>query len=335
MDRILIIGTNWIGDSIMSMPAVQALRRARPGARITVLVKPALVPLWQMHEAPDAVLTLEEGIAGTLASARRLRAEDFEQAFILPHSFRSALVPFVARVPARIGMPGHARDWMLTEVVTPHQRDERPHQACEYMALMAPETLEREPERPRLRVPEAAAAAARQLLASLPRPRAALLPGAARGPAKRWPAEGFAEAGRLLAAQGWGLAVLGAPAEAEMCGRVAGEIGAAAVSLAGRTSFAEWAAALKACDIVVANDSGGMHVAAAVGTPVVAIFGITDPRRTGPLAERCAVLQAAGPRGRDVPRRSRAAAERLASITPRQVYDAVVQLSAATSEREP
>ena len=157
-----------------------------------------------------------------------------------------------------------------------------------------------------------------------------LIPGAARGPSKRWPAEHFSEAGRKLAAlPGVRMAVIGAPGEERLCHSVAAEIGDKAVSLAGHLDFPAWAGVLQRCRAVVANDSGGMHLAAALGTPVVALFGHTDPGRTAPLGT-ARVLQHATTRTRDIVRDSESARLSLASIQPVEVYDAVRQLAGFT-----
>ncbi|MFH0953798.1 MAG: lipopolysaccharide heptosyltransferase II [Verrucomicrobiota bacterium] len=324
-ERVLVCGVNWIGDTVMSMPALQAYRKANPSARITLLVKPGLLPLWKLHAAPDQLLTLEGGWSGTLRTVRALRTEKFARAFVLPHSFRSALVPWLARIPLRIGMPGHWRDAMLTQVIRPRDVPGRRHQAYEYLDLMVPDAAQADLELPQIKVPEAAEAAARERLAAVPAPRVGVIPGAARGPSKQWPAEHFAELGRLLAGQrGCGLVVLGITREADLCGDIARRIGPAAVNLAGRTSLPEWIALLRACDLIVANDSGGMHLAAAVGTPVVALYGITDPAKTGPIGRICRVLQNSEVRARDISRDSPAARKSLASIHPEQVYRAAL-----------
>lgn len=329
-ERVLVCGVNWIGDSVMSMPALQAYRRAHPAARITLLIKRSLVPLWKLHGAPDEILPLEEGLRGTFRTVRRVREGQFDEAFVLPHSFRSAFIPWLAGVPVRAGLPGHWRDAMLTRVVRPRAEPGREHQAYEYLDLMAPNAAGAPLDPPRLRVPDSILTAARERLAQVPAPRIGLLPGAARGPAKRWPAGHFVELGRRLAAQDrGGLVVLGVSQEAALCEHVARGIGPAALDLAGQTTLAEWIALLGLCDVVVANDSGGMHLAAAVGTPVVALYGITDPGKTGPLGPACRVLQHSEARSRDVPRESPEAIRRLAAITPEQAHEAVAQALAA------
>ena len=115
----LIVGVNWLGDSLMTMPAIQAWRRAHPDTRLVILVKPKLKALWALHPAVDEVWELPLGGRALTAMVQATHAQKFKTAFVLPHSFRSALVPFLARVPRRIGPPGHGRDWMLTDVVHP------------------------------------------------------------------------------------------------------------------------------------------------------------------------------------------------------------------------
>ncbi len=334
-ERVLIVGVNWIGDAVMSMPAIQSYRQAHPGNRITLLVKPALAPLWALHRAPDEILTLGEGFAGIRQAAQAAHRERFARAFVLPHSFRSALVPWLAEVPARIGMPGHWRDWMLTSVIRPTNRPGRIHQAYEYLDLLRPEQPDAALDPPALILPDEARAAAVARLAALPRPCVALIPGAARGPAKQWPAGHFVELGRkLTSGRNCGLVVLGISREAGLCGKVASGIGPNALNLAGHTSLAEWIAVLGSCDLVVANDSGGMHLAAAVGTPLVAVYGITDPAKTGPIGRACRILQNSETRSRDVDRDSPEAIKCLASILPEQVYRAALE-SLAAERREP
>ena len=326
--NILVCGVNWIGDTIMSMPALQAFRRLNPSVRITVLVKPAMRPLWAMHVAPDRVIDLEPGTSGTLRTATALKQwGPFDRAYVLPHSFRSALIPWLARIPERIGMPGHFRDGLLTRVIRPVGGPGRAHQAYEYMDLLVPELKGTVWESPRLRIPPETDAAIRPLLKDVLSPQVALIPGAARGPSKQWPAEHYMALGRRLSAElHCGILVLGAPSEKALCDDVAQRIGPGARSLAGRTGFAEWVALLGASALVVANDSGGMHVAAAVGTPVVALYGLTDPATTGPLTEQARVLQRAGAQSRDVARDSREARDALASISPDDAYRAALEL---------
>lgn len=324
---VLMVGLNWIGDTIMSMPAVQAWRLASPRARLVLLVKRGLADLWALHRAPDEVWTYEEGLAATWQAARMVREGGFQEAIVLPHSFRSAAIPFLGHVPERRGLPGHVRDFLLTRVVRPRLGEGRRHQVFEYHDLLMPDGAARVPGRPELALPPEAVAQARMRVTGLPRPLLGVLPGAARGPAKRWPAEHFAAVARRWIAERRGSVLLmGGADDAATCAPLAASLGGSALDLAGRTTLAEWAAYLKACDAVVANDSGGMHLAAAVGTPVAAVFGMTDPERTGPLGGRCRIVQDAGPRSRDLARASAEAQKRLAAISPERVYEAVLSL---------
>ena len=322
---VLVCGLNWVGDTLMSMPAVQEFRRRHPGVPLHVLVKPAMEPLWGLLEdGPDGIVVLGSGIAGIRRAAADLRPTSFRHAYVLPKSFRSGLAPWWAGIPERIGMPGHGRDFMLTQVVKPALCPGREHQAYEYLDLLIPEDPSAAPAPPRLRVADRDREAADALLAGgVAQDWVGLIPGAARGPSKQWPAEHYAVLGRMLAANGGPRpVVMGAPAEKDLCRAVCEEIGPAAVNLAGRTGFRVWAAVLAQCRAVVANDSGGMHLAAALGAPVVALFGLTDPARTGPLGH-AQILQTSSQRNRDVPRYSRNARFALASISPEQVYQAV------------
>ena len=326
VNRILICGVNWIGDSVMSMPALHAFRKANPSAHLTMLAKPGLVPLWKLDAVFDGILPLREGLAGTLKTVAAVRRLHFHKAYILPHSFRSAVIPWLAGIPVRIGMPGHFRDFMLSEVVWPMERPGRAHQAYEYLDLLMPSAAEAAIEPLHLELPADALAAARNRIAGLASPRVALIPGAARGPSKQWPREHFIKLGRMLSEQKkCGILVLGISREAALCEEVARSIGPSALNLAGHTGLAEWIATLKACDLVVANDSGGMHLAAAVGTPVVALYGITDPSKTGPLGRICRVLQNSDLRARDIPRDSPEARTALAAIHPDQACAAAIE----------
>ena len=328
--KILIVGVNWIGDSVMAMPALQAYRRLHPAAHITLLVKPPLAGLWKLHDVPNQILILREGLQGSLHAAQALRTGAFSRAFVLPHSFRSAAIPWLARIPVREGMPGHWRDAMLTRVIRPRNLPGHEHQAWEYMDLLCPESADTL-EAPSLTLSADAIETARTRLAGVAHPLIGLIPGAARGPSKEWPAEHYIELGRKLAQRHHaGIVVMGGPQEVALCDRVADGIGRSAVNFAGKTSLPEWIALLKVCDAVVANDSGGMHLAAAVGTPVVALYGITDPSKTGPLGRACRILQHSTQRSRDVARDSAEARASLAAITPEQAYEAVTEsLSAA------
>jgi heptosyltransferase-2 len=329
-ENILICGVNWLGDSIMSMPAVQLFRKNRPAARLTVLAKAGLVPLWRTHKAIDAVQELRVGLRGTIEAAQAVKSGRFDKAFVFPNSFRSALIPFLAGVPARVGVRGHQRAWMLTEIVRHPAETGRRHQAWEYVDIMGLGDGRMELEPPRLSVPEDSMARWKVRLGADDGRRALIgfLPGAARGPSKRWPDEYFIEAGRqLIEATGCRVVVLGLREETDLCQRIASGMGQAAVNLAGQTPLADLAAVLSLCRLVVGNDSGGTHLAAATGARVVVIFGLTDPGKTGPLgANQRIIIDESVPHSREIASASSEAGECLRAIAPERVWRAALEL---------
>lgn len=332
-EHILVCGPNWLGDSIMCMPALQMLKQARPDIRLTMLVRPSLAGLWRRHAAVDTIIELEKGVAGTWRTVRRLRRAGLDAAYVFPNSFRAAVLPWLALVPCRTGMRGHRPRFLLTRVVTAPGAADRRHQVWEYLAVVGLTEAVALPA-PRLAIDadEGDALCARFGLRGHG-PIVGLIPGAAYGPAKRWPAESFVRAGRLLIERlGGTAAVFGTADEADLCARVATGVGPRAVDLAGQTGLDEVVALLSRCTIVIANDSGGMHLAAAVGCTVTAVFGITDPLKTGPLGERCrVVLQEGARRSRDLRRSSPEARRVLCSITPERVAAEALALIASTS----
>jgi heptosyltransferase-2 len=326
MDRLLICGTNWLGDTIMSMPAVQSFRRREPAAHVTLLVKPGMVALWEMHEAIDAILPIHQGRGGTRLTVRALRRQSFDRAVIFPNSFRSAMLPCLGGIPRRIGVAAHWRRLLLTDLRPGRRPDDRSHQSHEYYRLLDVD-VPVEPVAPRITPPDSAQREAELLLPfEGDRPWVGMLPGAARGISKRWPPERFAEvAQRLVEEFTVRIVLLGTAAEQAACDHIAGVLGDAARNLAGETSLVLLAAALGRCRAAVSNDSGGMHLATALGVPVVAVFGLTDPDVTGPLGPSSRVICGAPQerRTRDVPRESTEAGAALLSITPERVLTEV------------
>lgn len=329
--RVLIVSPGWLGDVVMALPAFRAWRALEPDADVTVLAKPRVAALWRLCEGVDRLLTLAPGLRGTRRAAWALRRLDCDAALLLPGSFRAAWIAWRAGVPRRRGTAGQMRGRLLTERVSLAGL-ERAHQAIENYRLfgLAPPAA---PPAPRLEIPAAAAAEAREIAGLRDgRLHVALLPGAARGDAKRWPAEHFAAAARRLAEARpeTRFLVCGTSGETAVCRQVAGRLGDRATDLAGRTSLTQLAALLSQCRAVCCNDSGGMHLAAAVGVPVVAVFGLTDPRKTGPLGPGHRIIAPPGVRpARAVPRRSAAAARLLASVPPENVAAALEEVLAS------
>ncbi|MBL7114342.1 MAG: lipopolysaccharide heptosyltransferase II [Kiritimatiellae bacterium] len=333
-EHVLICGVNWLGDAVMSMPALQLFRRQHPDVRITIAVKSRWRDLWRMQSAVDEVIEFPACTGDMWRVARMLSADGYNRAIILPNSFRSALVPFLAGIPQRRGVPGQLRSLLLTDQVRMSRSEGAgQHQAWEYMQLLGVD-----PQSDVLPLPalEIDAGVVQGFLGEHSKEERwiGVLPGAARGASKRWPTDRFVQAAKALADKhSVRVMVLGAPAEASLCGQVAEGIGDSAVNLGGRTSIPELAALLQQCELVLCNDSGGMHLASAVGTPVVAIFGMTDPTVTGPIGSRHRVIRAeVAHASRDIPRESAAAEAALRSITVQQVC-AAAESVLAESER--
>lgn len=326
--EILVCGVNWLGDSVMSMPALQCLGEQRPDVRVTVLVKSQLASLWEYHGSVEVVHGYEATTTQTFRCAQELHRTPFECAYVFPNSFRAAFIPLRAGVRRRIGLRGKWRRWLLTDVVSPPHDSRKRHQLWEYFAILGIDPPADGPPPPRLRLPVDLKVDVQRRFEIESGPVIGLIPGAARGPSKQWPAEHFCAVGKTLACEaGCRVLVLGTAKEHALCDGVATAIGPSAVNLAGRTSLAEFAALLERCGVVVTNDCGGMHLAAAMGTSVVAMFGLTDPATTGPIGRQHRVLAAEGVfRSRDIPRGSASAASALRSIDPTRVAGAALEI---------
>ena len=315
--RLLVRGVNWLGDAVMSLAALQRLREALPHTRLSLLTHSKLAELWQAQPDVDAILTFEKG-ESVFSVARRVRAGRFDTALILPNSARSALEMWLARVPHRIGTARTGRNLLLTRAVLPRHEEFRmrkrsvaevrrliqslppgapaipssAHHLHHYLHLASALGANPKAVAPRIVVRDTEVAAVKlrfgaSSAAGEPPVLFGLNPGAEYGPAKRWPRERFVAAAvelqQRIGCHWW---IFGGPADQAVAESIAAEItrsGAAPVRvLAGRTSLRELCAALKACQAVLTTDTGPMHLAAAVGTPVVVPFGSTSPELTGP-----------------------------------------------------
>lgn len=330
MNKILICGANWLGDGIMSMPAVRNFKQKNPGSEISMLVKPGMVPLWEMCPDIDRVLELSEGLAGTLRAAESINSLGFEKAFVLPNSFRSALIPFLAGVRNRRGTRGHQRSFLLNDIVVFSDAISGRHQLWEYVEIfgismdngeLPRPVLEHRLDPPKVRKKHLGDFEVNRMIIGI-------VPGAAFGASKMWQADNFVSVGRRLAEEhNCHLLVFGTSEERDVCVYVSEEIGDAAVCLAGDTTLAELTVLMQDCSVVVCNDSGGMHLAAAAGSKVVAVYGVTDPAKTGPLGKGHMTITARGvEHSRDLDRASKPAMDALRSIEPEEVYQAVTEL---------
>lgn len=324
MKRFLVRGTNWLGDAVMTTPALMRLREKFPGAHIALLTPEKLEQLWLRHPAVNEVISFSPG-QGVFSVAKKLKDGEFDTALVLPNSPRSAMEVFLAGIPARIGYARPWRNFFLTQTVAPRSDavkmrkrtvsqikalvgaqskcgtrtapfSQSANQAHEYLRLAAATGARAEALPATLAVGPEEVEAARQKfgLASVSNPVFGLNSGAEYGPAKRWPIDRFIAVAKDIRKQtncAWIL--FGGHNDAEQANQIQSALtgGADIVNVAGKTTLRELMSLLKLCRVFLTNDTGPMHVAAALGVPVVAIFGSTSPELTAPLVATGAPLQ--------------------------------------------
>jgi heptosyltransferase-2 len=292
-DRILIIGPSWVGDMVMAQSLFMRLRQLRPTCEIDVLAPGWSLPIIaRMPEVRAGIeMPLGHGALG-LGERRRLglalRDKNYTQAIVLPGSWKSALVPWFANIPRRTGYRGEMRLGLLNDI-RPLDKTLFKTTPQRFVALAEEGAVSAAPEIP---IPHFAVDAARtvKLLKRLDldpmQPAVGLMPGAEYGPAKQWPVEYYGALAKQLAVAGVQTWIFGSGKEKELGDALRWASGDVAINLCGRTSLTDVVDLAAHCKAVVSNDSGPMHIAAASGVPVVAIYGSTTPDHTPPLTER-------------------------------------------------
>lgn len=323
MKRLLVRGTNWLGDAVMTTPALMRLREKFPEAHIALLTPEKLEQLWLRHPAVNEIIPFSPG-QGVFGIAAKLREGNPDAALVLPNSPRSAMEVFLARIPKRIGYTRPWRNFLLTQTVAPRQDavkmrkrtageikaliktklecgtrkppfSQSAHQARDYLHLAAAMGASAEPLPGTLVVgPEEVDAARKKFnVTSVSNPIFGLNPAAEYGPAKRWPLERYIAAAKELRKQtncAWIL--FGGNNDAKQTSQIQSALdGVPTFNVAGRTSLRELMSLMKLCQVFLTNDTGPMHVAAGLGVPVAAIFGSTSPELTAPLAASGSCLQ--------------------------------------------
>jgi heptosyltransferase II len=311
--RILVRGVNWLGDAVMTIPALLRLREAFPQAHLALLTPDKLADLWQHHPAINQVLTFRSG-EGLWSVGRRLRGQGFTAALVLPNSPRSALEVWLGSIPRRVGFARPWRNLFLTEAVPPvpgmvslRKRSAREirrriaaglpsesypaasHQLFHYLQLAGVLGASRQPLAPSLVLTAAERGSGATGLFRRVTGEAGpsnlwfgLNPGAEYGAAKRWPADRFIQAANALHGRtGCRWMIFGGAREQSLAEAIRAGV-PSAVSLCGQTTLRELMIGLARCRLLLTNDTGPMHLAAAVGTPLVALFGSTSPELTGP-----------------------------------------------------
>jgi len=294
--RTLVISPNWIGDAVMAQPLLRLLKQAHPECAIDVLAPPQVVPVWRrIQEADDILVTPFRHRALQLGErwryARLLKERGYSDAYVLPNTLKYALIPWLARIPRRVGYKGEMRYGMVNVM---HHDDSPPRSMVPFYAALACEPqlpLPAKLTRPSLVVGgEETEQVGKRLGVDLTRPLVAFAPGAEFGIAKRWPPAHYgALAARVVdAGPGAQFMLLGSPNDRETCEQVqrhAGPAGTAVLNLSGQTSLDDAIALLARASVVVSNDSGLLHIASALNRPVVALYGSTDPDYAPPLSE--------------------------------------------------
>jgi heptosyltransferase-2 len=303
MSRILVVAPAWVGDMVMAESLVAALHRREPAAVIHLLAPPWTAPLGERMAGVAATHTIASvhgrfDLVKRMSLGRDLKDERYDLAIVLPNSLKSAIPTVVAGIPKRRGYVGEMRYGLLNDART-LDKAKLPRTIDRFVAL-ADDSVGAEPTvtPPILRHdPQAARAIAERLgLASESRPIVALCPGAEYGPAKQWPASHFAALAAILAAEGFAVWILGSAKDKAIGDEIvklamAHEESAVPVNLCGATGLLEALDLMSLSTGVVTNDSGLMHIAAAIGRPLVALYGSTSPAMTPPLGKAVRIVE--------------------------------------------
>ena len=300
ISRVCVRATNWLGDAVMSLPAIRAIRQILPHAHIAVVARPWVADLYARERSIDRVIpyTAQKGLGAKRAFARMLRREHFDAAILLQNAFDAALLTWLAGIPERIGYNRDGRGLLLTRAIpVPEPGDIPRHERFYYLELLRRAgMMERFPETDAIRLDgiDAARDAGMAHLARLGIAGAAIgiSPGAAYGNAKRWLPERFATVATTIGPAA--VVLFGSPGERALCETVAESLrrtGAFVHNAAGETTLREFIDLAAACRLFLTNDSGAMHVASALGVPTVAVFGATDDTTTGPTGPLARVVR--------------------------------------------
>lgn len=306
MDSILVRGTNWVGDAVMSVPALRELRRIFPAARISLHTRSWAQGIFEDAEFVDEIIVFDKSaskIKDSFAQAKVLSEKNFDLAVLFPNSFETALVAKLARIPRRFGYAKEGRSFLLTDAAEiPVWKNQR-HEVYFYLHLIG--EIERTffntqtfPQSPQIDLPVSAArrAAAREILSKIGadphKKTVALGVGSTNSAAKRWHAESYAALNDLLQTEiGVNVVLVGANDEAEVSQAVFARSSPKPLVLTGKTSLAEAVAVLSEIDLLVSNDMGLAHIAPAVGTKTLVIFGPTNEKTTRPFSANARVVR--------------------------------------------
>ncbi len=303
--KILIRGTNWIGDAVMTIPAMRELNRIFPDSHLTLWTRPWAEGIFRDADFVDEIITYDKKprrLGPTLAEAEMLKKEKFDLAILFTNSFESALVTKLANIPRRVGFNKDLRGLLLTDPIAVPEWKGRAHEVFYYLELvketksriLGSQTVGIASPYIRLDVSEERLSGARTKLekagVDLSRPLVVLGPGSTNSRAKRWPAERFATLADLLSIDS-SVVIIGAPDEQTVAAEVGKHARSTPIDLTGKTGLDEATAILAVADLFVSNDMGLAHVASAVGTNTIVIFGPTNDVTTRPYGENSTVIR--------------------------------------------
>ena len=301
--RVVVRGTNWVGDAVMTVPALRALRRVLPDAHITLVIRPGTKGIFSEAEFIDDVLVYDrKGVLSVIGQVREWKRREFELAVLFQNAFEAALIPFLAGVPLRLGYATESRQALLTHPLPlPDWRSSR-HEVFYYLYLVTAleqmlfgrsDVCESEPDAS-LQISESRKAGAAELLRTYgvgeAEPVVAICPGSINSRAKRWPSERFAALADRLIESRRKVLLIGSKDELEVSEDVVRRMQNAPVVLTGKTSLDQITAVLDRADLIVTNDTGPAHIGAALGRPTIVIFGPTNPLTTRPFAPEAEIL---------------------------------------------
>jgi heptosyltransferase-2 len=300
INKILIIGPSWIGDMVMAQSLFKTLREQHPSVLIDVLALAWTKPLLErMPEVNRAItMPISHGTFGWKLRKKlgqELRSEHYDQAIVLPNSWKSALIPWFAQIPMRTGWRGEMRYGLLNDIRTLN-KSALPMMVQRYVALAYPASqAEITPMYPKPLMVANPLSNQFRFSQKTRQKRLILCPGAEFGPAKQWPASHYAELANSLIKQDWQALILGSEADKgianEIISKLDSESNSAIINLCGKTELSDAIDLLDTADLVVSNDSGLMHIAAALQKPLIAIYGPTSPDFTPPLSDTAHIIQ--------------------------------------------
>lgn len=298
--KILVRGTNWIGDAVMTLPAIASIRKTFPSAEVQVLAKPWVAEVYKLSPDVDRIFLFKEpgehqGIAGKLKLASELKKENFDLAIYLQNAIEAAILGWLARIPLRAGYDSDCRGFLLTHPVRRTKEIKQVYQVDYYLNMVKSLGCEQASRDVTLSASKIKDISDRCLeergLSGVP-VLIGLAPGAMYGPAKRWFPERFGAVAKKLTETFVSRAIIfGSKGDMEVAQTVQDAIGGTAINIAGRTDLSEAIALISRCSIFITNDSGLMHVAGALGVPTLAIYGSTNPVTTPPPGKKSVIVR--------------------------------------------